>query len=65
MILTEISLWVKMILTEISLGENDMDRDFSLPKKYIDREGNSRTRAKSNMFFLTKPPSVSPEIPSL
>ena len=61
----DISLGENDIDRDISLGENIIDRDISLPKDDIDREGNSRTRAKLNIFSLTKPPSASPEIPSL
>ena len=41
MILTEISLWVKMILTEISLWL----------KMILTERVNSKTRAKSNIFY--------------
>ena len=55
MILTEISLWVKMILTEISLW-----------LKMISTERvNKRTRAFFSFFLSIKPLSASAEIPFL
>ena len=67
MILTEISLCVKMILTEISLWVKMILTEISLWLKMILAERvNSRIRAESNICFLfTKPLSASAEIPYL
>ena len=55
MILTEISLWVKMIMTEISLWVKMILTEISLWLKIILTERvNSRTKAKSNISFIHK-----------
>ena len=58
MILTEISLWIKMLLTEIlSLAKNYIDRDISLERNDIDREG------QLFFFVFKKTSSASIELP--